>query len=430
MRVARPPGEAGARLSGNFTSAQWCDGATGWTSARVRCRRRQARARACRRLRCRRRPSPFLVDLHTDDLDAVGLRDRARRAAVVDRHGERGRGGAGERDDRSDGGKQLAVVGVIRHEPTVPRTGFGAAGSGCKSVNTQVASVVRRLECSTSESSGRCRPSTTIGRSNSEERVSARCSRSSCCTRRDRVRRSHRRPHVGRAPARHRGEDGAGLRVAPPQGAGRRRAGELEGRLRAGDRRRACRRPSLRAARGGRSGGAVRRHTKRAAELLRAGLALWRGPPLADLAFEGFVQDAGARLEEQRLEALELRIEADLRARPSRGGRGRARGARTRAPAARTPARPAHARALPVRPPGRRAGELSRRAAGAHRRAGARAGAGVRELEQAILEQDPALDPPHARAVGSGRAQRVAAASRLSPRVSCSLPWRPSSPWR
>src|SRR4051794_21781901 len=52
---------------------------------------------------------------------------------------------------------------------------------------------------------------------------------------------------------------------------------------------------------------------ERAAELFRAGLALWRGPPLADLAFEGFVQHASARLEEQRLEALELRIEADLR---------------------------------------------------------------------------------------------------------------------
>ena len=39
---------------------------------------------------------------------------------------------------------------------------------------------------------------------------------------------------------------------------------------------------------------------------------MWRGPPLADLAFEPFAQAAAARLEEQRLAALESRIEADL----------------------------------------------------------------------------------------------------------------------
>ena len=33
----------------------------------------------------------------------------------------------------------------------------------------------------------------------------------------------------------------------------------------------------------------------------------------ADLAYEGFAQDSAARLEERRLEALEVRIEADLR---------------------------------------------------------------------------------------------------------------------
>ena len=49
-----------------------------------------------------------------------------------------------------------------------------------------------------------------------------------------------------------------------------------------------------------------------AAEALRRGLALWRGPALADLAFEPFAQAAAARLEEQRLAALESRLEADL----------------------------------------------------------------------------------------------------------------------
>jgi DNA-binding SARP family transcriptional activator len=41
-------------------------------------------------------------------------------------------------------------------------------------------------------------------------------------------------------------------------------------------------------------------------------LALWRGPPLADFAYESFAQPAIARLEELRIHALELRIEAQL----------------------------------------------------------------------------------------------------------------------
>jgi WD40 repeat protein/DNA-binding SARP family transcriptional activator len=51
---------------------------------------------------------------------------------------------------------------------------------------------------------------------------------------------------------------------------------------------------------------------ERAAALLREALALWRGPPLADPAFERFAAPEIARLEEQRLTALEARIEADL----------------------------------------------------------------------------------------------------------------------
>ena len=49
-----------------------------------------------------------------------------------------------------------------------------------------------------------------------------------------------------------------------------------------------------------------------AAALLREALGLWRGPALADLAYEEFAQPAIARLEELRLAALERRIEADL----------------------------------------------------------------------------------------------------------------------
>jgi DNA-binding SARP family transcriptional activator len=46
--------------------------------------------------------------------------------------------------------------------------------------------------------------------------------------------------------------------------------------------------------------------------LLREALALWRGPPLADLAYESFAQGEIRRLEELRIGALEARIDADL----------------------------------------------------------------------------------------------------------------------
>ena len=52
--------------------------------------------------------------------------------------------------------------------------------------------------------------------------------------------------------------------------------------------------------------------SERAATMLREGLAMWRGPPLADLAFEPFADAEIARLEEQRQSALEARVDADL----------------------------------------------------------------------------------------------------------------------
>ena len=51
---------------------------------------------------------------------------------------------------------------------------------------------------------------------------------------------------------------------------------------------------------------------ERAAEALRAALALWRGPPLSDFESEPFAHGEIARLEELHLAALEERIEADL----------------------------------------------------------------------------------------------------------------------
>lgn len=49
-----------------------------------------------------------------------------------------------------------------------------------------------------------------------------------------------------------------------------------------------------------------------AVELLDRALALWRGPPLADFAYESFAQTPIARLEELRVAAVELRNEAEL----------------------------------------------------------------------------------------------------------------------
>ena len=61
------------------------------------------------------------------------------------------------------------------------------------------------------------------------------------------------------------------------------------------------------------AGRALRRgEARQAAELLREALGLWRGEPLADLAGEPFAAVAVHRLEEIRLVALERRIEAEL----------------------------------------------------------------------------------------------------------------------
>src|SRR6478672_7012480 len=51
---------------------------------------------------------------------------------------------------------------------------------------------------------------------------------------------------------------------------------------------------------------------EQAARVLREALKLWRGPPLAEFAYEPFAQAAIAHLEELRLAAIEDRVEADL----------------------------------------------------------------------------------------------------------------------
>ena len=63
-----------------------------------------------------------------------------------------------------------------------------------------------------------------------------------------------------------------------------------------------------------RAGALARADAERAAADLRAALALWRGPALADHRVDEFAQSEIARLEELRLEAIEERLAAELAA--------------------------------------------------------------------------------------------------------------------
>jgi YVTN family beta-propeller protein len=133
-----------------------------------------------------------------------------------------------------------------------------------------------------------------------------------------------------------------------------------------------------------------------AAGRLRDALALWRGPPLADFAYEPFAHAEIARLEEARLAALEDRIDADL-----------ALGEH----AALVSELDSLVRQHPLRERlqaqlmlalyrcGRQADALERYQ---HARRelvelGIEPGRALRELERAILAQDPALDAPPTR---------------------------------
>ena len=89
-------------------------------------------------------------------------------------------------------------------------------------------------------------------------------------------------------------------------------AEDAERRLRPRGRAGAGRRASVRAtARGGRRQNAAGQHSE-ALATLDAAVALWRGAPLADLAYEDFARPEIERLEELRLVATEERSEAEL----------------------------------------------------------------------------------------------------------------------
>ena len=133
---------------------------------------------------------------------------------------------------------------------------------------------------------------------------------------------------------------------------------------------------------------------ERAAETLRDALALWRGPALADLAYEPFAQTEIARLEELRLSAFEERIEADLEM-----GRHTHIVPELEALIREHPLRerPRAQLMLALYRSGRQADALevyrdARRTLSVE--LGLEPGPRLRELEQAVLQQDPGLDAP------------------------------------
>ena len=139
-----------------------------------------------------------------------------------------------------------------------------------------------------------------------------------------------------------------------------------------------------------------------AAERLARGLELWRGPAFAEFRAEPFGRDAGARLEEARLAAVEERIEADLAL-----GRHARLVSELEELVARHPfcERFRGQLMLALYRSGRQADALD-----LYRRTretlveelGIEPGPELQELEQAILRQDPELQPGRARAPAGG----------------------------
>jgi DNA-binding SARP family transcriptional activator len=130
-----------------------------------------------------------------------------------------------------------------------------------------------------------------------------------------------------------------------------------------------------------------------AAGRLREALALWRGPPLADLAYERFARDEAPRLEELRLAAVEERIEIELAL-----GRDGDLTAELEALVAQHPLRETFVRQhmLALYRSGRQAEALEAYQQGRRRlveELGIEPGRSLSKLHQAILRQDPALDP-------------------------------------
>ena len=122
---------------------------------------------------------------------------------------------------------------------------------------------------------------------------------------------------------------------------------------------------------------------------LKEALTLWRGPPLAEFAYERFAQGEIARLEELRLACLERRIEHDLDAGRHAELVAELERARRRASAQGTAPSSADARALSLRAAGGGARGVPRSPPRPRRRAGDRA----RSLAARARAGDPRAGP-------------------------------------
>jgi len=151
---------------------------------------------------------------------------------------------------------------------------------------------------------------------------------------------------------------------------------------------------------------------QRAAEWLRLGLGLWRGPALADFTYEPFAQAPITELEELRLGAVEDRVEADLTL-----GRHQQLVGELEGLAREHPYRERVRGQLMVAlyRAGRQTDALAtyRELSGVLRdELGLEPGESLRELERAILRHDPSLSTP-ACAAWSEDADPAARAARL-----------------
>src|ERR671936_1474261 len=155
-----------------------------------------------------------------------------------------------------------------------------------------------------------------------------------------------------------------------------------------------------------------------AARLLREGLALWRGAPLAELG-DSFAPAERARLEEQRLAALEQWIEAELALGrhaervPELEGLVREHALRERVRGQLM---------LALYRCGRQADALAVYGQGRRllqEELGLEPGEDLRRLERAILNHDPSLDPP---LVGGVKRPSVARRRRASSRTQPAVP--------
>src|SRR5262249_26604826 len=137
---------------------------------------------------------------------------------------------------------------------------------------------------------------------------------------------------------------------------------------------------------------------------LREALALWRGAPLADLAYEPVAQVEAARLDELRVAAQEELVEARLALGqhaelvPQLGNPAAA------PPHREPPCRQPMPRPLPRRPPGRAAGALPAGAPRTRRPA--------RDRTQPSPARAPSGDPPPGRRARPARPARAAQTGR------------------